>query len=71
MSTIDLKSLGLTQSQAADMLGMAQSRVATAVHAPPGASPNRRTLELLAATWPELDDAARQRVRERLADLRR
>ena len=71
MSAIDLRGLGLTQTQTAELLGMTQSRVATAVHAEPGTSPNRRTLELLVAVWPELDDAARERVRGRLVDMRR
>lgn len=56
------KAAGLTQAAAARIVGMPAQRVTEAMRQTPAASANRRTLDLLLAVWPELDDAARQRV---------
>jgi hypothetical protein len=66
----DLRDIGLTQQQASQITGMAQARVSEALAAKPGSTPNRRTLDLLIAAWPEMSADARERVRGRLAEMR-
>lgn len=60
---------GLSQEAAAELLGVGRVAISRAetgarIGAVVGA------LQYLVASWPELDDAARQRVRDRLARMR-
>lgn len=62
-----LKSARITQALAAELLDVEKATVSRRAT---GASDRPGELQFLAAVWPELDEAARERVRARLAEMR-
>ena len=62
--------VGLTREDAADLIGVSPPRISEAQRADARRGPTRGGYELLLAVWPELGDAARERVRARLAAMR-
>jgi predicted XRE-type DNA-binding protein len=66
--TMALRAAKLSQAEAAELLGVHRVSIANKAR---GAVESTGDLEYLIATWPELDEAARRRVKEKLIAMRK
>lgn len=63
-----IKHIGLTQAEAAEIIGCSRDAVIKAEHGRPG--PVTGALDYLAATWPLLTDEQRDQVRAHIREMR-